>query len=100
MDKEEKKTEQGKCTETETTVENAEKPTAETTTEKGEETTAQPTETETEQETDEAEDGEQAKADGMHSKTAFRKTRNAVFSADYAGITVFGPFVKTHRPHG
>ncbi|MGN0554320.1 MAG: hypothetical protein ACI4LI_00305 [Candidatus Fimenecus sp.] len=64
MDKEEKKTEQGKCTETETGVENAEKPMAETTTEKGEKTPAQPTETATEQETDEAENGEQAKADG------------------------------------
>ncbi len=79
MDKEEKKAEQGKCTETETAVENAEKQTAETTTEKGEETPAQPTEPATEQETDEAKDGEQAKADGMHSKTAFRFFRNAVF---------------------
>ncbi|MGN0563077.1 MAG: hypothetical protein ACI4K6_09755 [Candidatus Fimenecus sp.] len=79
MDKEVKKAEQGKCTETESAVENAEKPTAETTTEKGEETPAQPTEPATEQETDEAENGEQAKADGVQSKTAFRKTRNAVF---------------------
>lgn len=79
MDKEEKKTEQGKCAETENAVENAEKPTAETTSEKGEETPAQPTEPATEQETDEAENGAQAKADGMHSKTAFRNTRSAVF---------------------
>lgn len=81
MDKKEKKTEQGKCTETETAVENAEKPTAETTTEKGAETPAQSAEPETEQEPDEAEDGEQAKAGGENdspsSQAAEQKSEKA-----------------------